>query len=59
MEQIIKNFWKKGYFLTDYGIYRYSVTGILKNSDVKFPSWFKSSDPDSYNWLVSTLKEMV
>lgn len=59
MEQIIKNFWKKGYFLTDYGIYRYSVTGILKNSDVKFPSWFKSTDPDSYNWLVSTLKEMV
>lgn len=59
IENYIKKIWKKGYFMSKYGIYRYSTTGIIKNSDIKFPNWFKSTDTESYNWLVDTLKELI
>jgi len=59
VENYIKKIWKKGYFMTDYGIYRYITTGIIKNSDIKFPNWFKSSDTESYNWLINSLEEII
>lgn len=58
MEKSIKKLWKKGYFLTDYAIYRYRLMGLLKNQDIRFPSWFQSNDVTSYQWLISTLSSL-
>ena len=58
MESKIRKLWRRGYFLTDYAIYRYRIMGKLKNQDIRFPDWFESSDIDSYQWLVTTLNSL-
>ena len=59
LEKKVRKMWNKGYFLTDYAIYRYSIMGKLKNQDIKFPDWFKSEDGESYEWLTKTLDSIV
>jgi len=58
IENKIRKLWKKGYFLTDYAIYRYGIMGIIKNQDIKFPEWFHSTDSESYRWLMITLDSL-
>lgn len=58
MESKIRKLWRRGYFLTDYAIYRYRIMGTLKNQDIRFPDWFESNDIDSYQWLVTTLNSL-
>lgn len=58
MEKMIRNLWKQGFFLTDYGIYRYGIMGILRDPDIQFPKWFHSDDVDSYKWLTMTLNSL-
>lgn len=58
LKKKIKKLWRRGYFLSDYAIYRYRILGELKNQDIILPEWFESTDNDSYNWLVATLDSL-
>lgn len=58
MEELVRKIWKKGYFMSDYSIHRYSILGKIKNQDIQFPKWFVSDDEKSYSWLLSTLKSI-
>jgi len=59
LEKKVRKMWNRGYFLTDYAIYRYGIMGKLKNQDIKFPDWFMSEDGESYEWLTKTLDSIV
>lgn len=59
IEKQIRNLWKQGFFLTDYGIYRYGIMGFLRDPDIQFPKWFHSDDVDSYKWLTMTLDSLL
>lgn len=59
LENKVRKMWKKGYFLTDFAVYRYGIMGTLKDSDIKFPKWFVSKDGESYQWLSKTLDLLI
>ena len=50
--------WRKGYYLTDYGLQRYRETGEIKLKNLKFPQWLSSNNSDDSYWLFLLLKSL-
>ena len=50
----IKIAFKKGYFLTDIGLFRFMTTGIFFKPDIKKPDWMK----ENYNFVRNALRNI-
>ena len=50
---LLQKLWKKGYFLSDYGLQRYIESGILESKDIKSPDWFKLENSEDLKWIHS------
>lgn len=50
--------WKKGYFLTDFGLNRYIKSGEITGNDIKIPDWFKSEDEKDFEWIIEILNNI-
>lgn len=57
-KSLIKKIWKKGYFLSDYGLQKYIETGKLEKKDIKIPEWFHFEKSDSEDWIYSIMKTL-
>ena len=50
--------WKKGYFLTDFGLNRYIKSGEILRKDIKIPDWFKSNNEKDFEWIIEILNNI-
>ena len=52
-DNLLQKLWKKGYFLSEYGLQRYIDSGIIESKDIKSPDWFELENSEDLKWICS------